>query len=202
MKVKVTQLCLTLWDPRNYTVHGILQAKILEWVAFLISRGSSQTRDWTQISCTVGGFFTNWVTIFFFRPCYVPSTVVGAGDSLVPALKDLTGSVTRALWEQREGHLTRCEDWGSLSGGRDNWAETLGRNWPLEKEEHLGREEHPLDRESREKRVLGVWETEEFRLAGSRGQFANVAVLEKPCGHIWDLGLYFKSNGESMEGEE
>ena len=40
----------------------------------------------------------------------MPSTVVGAGDSLVPALKDLTGSVTRALWEQREGHLTRCED--------------------------------------------------------------------------------------------
>ena len=34
MKVKVTQLCPTLCDPMDYTVHGILQAKILEWVAF------------------------------------------------------------------------------------------------------------------------------------------------------------------------
>ena len=106
---------------------------------------------------------------YFFRACYVPSTVLGAGDSLAPALKDLTGKITRALWEQREGHLTRCEDWGSLSGGRGNWAEILGRNWPLEKQESLGREEHSLDRKSREKKVLRACETEEFRLAGSRG---------------------------------
>ena len=45
VKVKVTQLCLTLCDPMDYTVHGILQARILEWVAFLFSRGSSQPRD-------------------------------------------------------------------------------------------------------------------------------------------------------------
>ena len=41
MKVKVAQLCPTLCDPMAYTVHGILQARILEWVAFLFSRGSS-----------------------------------------------------------------------------------------------------------------------------------------------------------------
>ena len=40
VKVKVTQLCLTLW-PHDYTVHGILQARTLEWVAFPFSRGSS-----------------------------------------------------------------------------------------------------------------------------------------------------------------
>ena len=40
-KVKVTHLCLALWDPVDYTVHGILQARILEWVAFPFSRGSS-----------------------------------------------------------------------------------------------------------------------------------------------------------------
>ena len=57
MKVKVTQLCLTLCDPMDYTVHGILQARILEWVAFPFSRGSSQPRDQTQISCTAGGLF-------------------------------------------------------------------------------------------------------------------------------------------------
>ena len=40
MKVKVTQSCPTLCDPMDYTVHGILQARILEWVAFPFSRGS------------------------------------------------------------------------------------------------------------------------------------------------------------------
>ena len=49
-EVKVTQLCLTLCDSMDYTVHGILQARILEWVAFPFSRGSSQPRDQTQIS--------------------------------------------------------------------------------------------------------------------------------------------------------
>ena len=46
-KVKVTQSCLTLCDPMNYTntVHGILQARILEWVAVPFSRGYSQSRD-------------------------------------------------------------------------------------------------------------------------------------------------------------
>ena len=46
----------------DYTVHEILQARILEWVAFPYSRGSSQPRDQTQISCIAGGFFTSWAT--------------------------------------------------------------------------------------------------------------------------------------------
>ena len=41
-KVKIAQLCLTLCDPMDYRVHGILQARILEWVTFPFSRGSSQ----------------------------------------------------------------------------------------------------------------------------------------------------------------
>ena len=40
--LKVAQSCLTLYDPMDYTVHGILQARIQEWVAFPFSRGSSQ----------------------------------------------------------------------------------------------------------------------------------------------------------------
>ena len=55
MKVKVAQSCLTLCYPMNYTVHGILQTRILEWVAFPFSRGSSQPRDRTQISCVAAG---------------------------------------------------------------------------------------------------------------------------------------------------
>ena len=62
LKVKVTQSCLTVWDPMDYTVHGILQARILEWVAFPFSRGSSQPRDQTQVSRIAGGFFTRWAT--------------------------------------------------------------------------------------------------------------------------------------------
>ena len=58
MKVKVTQLCLTLCDPMDYTVHGLLQARILEWVAFPFSRGSSQPWDRTQVSRIVGRRFS------------------------------------------------------------------------------------------------------------------------------------------------
>ena len=44
----------------DYTVYEILQARILEWVAFPFSRGSSQPKDQTQVSCIAGGFFTSW----------------------------------------------------------------------------------------------------------------------------------------------
>ena len=60
--VKVAQSCLTLGHPMAYTVHGILQASILEWVTFPFSWGSSQRRDRTQVSCTAGRFFTSCAT--------------------------------------------------------------------------------------------------------------------------------------------
>ena len=44
VKVEVFQLCPTLCNPMDYTAHGILQARILEWVAFPFSKGSSQPR--------------------------------------------------------------------------------------------------------------------------------------------------------------
>ena len=50
--MKVTQSCLTLCNPVDYTVHGILQARILEWVAFPFSRGIFPT----QVSYIAGGF--------------------------------------------------------------------------------------------------------------------------------------------------
>ena len=49
-------------NPMDYTVHGILQARILEWVAFSFPRGSSQPRDWTQVSVIAGRLFTSWAT--------------------------------------------------------------------------------------------------------------------------------------------
>ena len=62
LKVKVTQSCSTVCDPMDYTVRGILQARILDRVAFPFSRGSSQPRDRTQVSSTARGFFTSWAT--------------------------------------------------------------------------------------------------------------------------------------------
>ena len=67
MCVLVAQLCLILCHPINcsppdFSVHGILQARILEWIAILLSRGTSQPRDWTLVSCFTGRFFTVWAT--------------------------------------------------------------------------------------------------------------------------------------------
>ena len=62
VKVKVTPSCPTVCCPVDYAVHEILQAWILELVAFPFSRGSSQPRDWTQVLFIVGRFFTSWAT--------------------------------------------------------------------------------------------------------------------------------------------
>ena len=63
----VAQSCLTLCYPMDCSlpgssVHGIFQARILEWVAISFSRRSSQPRDQTQVSCVVGRCFTIWAT--------------------------------------------------------------------------------------------------------------------------------------------
>ena len=55
------------WDPMDYSppgssVHGILQARILEWVAIFFSTGSSQPRTQTRVSCIADIFFTDWAT--------------------------------------------------------------------------------------------------------------------------------------------
>ena len=49
-------------SPPAFSVHGILQARILKWVAFPFSRGSSWPRDRTRVSRIAGGFFTVWAT--------------------------------------------------------------------------------------------------------------------------------------------
>ena len=63
--VLVTQLCLTLCNRIDCSLpgssaHGILQARILEWVSMSFSRKSSQPRDWTWVSCIAGRFFIIW----------------------------------------------------------------------------------------------------------------------------------------------
>ena len=55
------------WSPPGFSVHGILQARILEWIANSFSRGSSQLRDRALVSCIAGRFFTVWATMSFDR---------------------------------------------------------------------------------------------------------------------------------------
>ena len=62
VKIKVTQSSPTFWNPMIYTVHGILQARILEGVGFPFFRGSSQPRYRSQVSHIAVGFFTSWAT--------------------------------------------------------------------------------------------------------------------------------------------
>ena len=67
----VSQLCLTLCDPmdcspQGSSVHGIFQARILEWVAIPLSRGSSRPSDWTLVCSIAGRFLTIWATMV---PC-------------------------------------------------------------------------------------------------------------------------------------
>ena len=74
LKVKelVTQSCPTLCDPGNCSppgssVHGILQARMPEWVAMSFSKGSSQPREWTWVSCIAGTFFTSLPCFLFLH---------------------------------------------------------------------------------------------------------------------------------------
>ena len=70
-------------DPLDYSllgssIHGILQAIILEWVAISFSRGSSQPRDQTQVSCIEGRFFTDRATrdAALVVVCLIPQSVI------------------------------------------------------------------------------------------------------------------------------
>ena len=80
----VAQSCLTLWDPVDYSppgssIHGDSPSRILDWVAMSSSRESSQPRDWTQVSCIAGGFFTDWTTRK--APCMSKLDQIGNGSS-------------------------------------------------------------------------------------------------------------------------
>ena len=79
--------CLILCDPMDCSspgsfVHGILQARILEWVATPFSRGSSRPRDPTLVSCTAGRFFTIWTTSLprfpHYSRCWTTAIVGGS----------------------------------------------------------------------------------------------------------------------------
>ena len=77
-------------SPPGSSVHGILQARILEWVPIPFFQGSSQPRDWTQVSCTAGRFFAMWITRKALLVFFV------ASDSCCS--KSFTGSSFSVAW--------------------------------------------------------------------------------------------------------
>ena len=80
-----------LCESMDCKVHGILQARILEWVAFPFSRGSPQPRDRTQVSHTAGRFFTSWANCGKFLEMRIP-------EHLTCLLKNLCMGQTATLW--------------------------------------------------------------------------------------------------------
>ena len=102
-KWKIAQSCPTICDPMHYTVHGILQARILKWVAFPFSRGSSQPTDQTQVSLIAGRFFTSWTIrdapYIWWRTPYIYTVKDGEGHGSLACC---------SLWGHRVGH-----DWAT-----------------------------------------------------------------------------------------
>ena len=92
--VKVTQSCLTLCDPMDYTVHGILytvhgilQARMPDWVAVPFSRGSSQIRNRTRGSCIAGRFFTSFYQLSYEGSPHSPTKEATPVRNLCTAMK-------------------------------------------------------------------------------------------------------------------
>ena len=89
VKVLFTQSCWLFATPMDYSppsssVHGILQVRILEWVAIPFSRGSFQPRDRTQVSCIAGRFLTTWATREASLQGVRAQTLVGELRSCMP----------------------------------------------------------------------------------------------------------------------
>ena len=125
------QLFVTLMDcgPPGSSVHGILQARIPEWVPMPFSRGSSRPSDWARVSCIAGGFFRVWAT----REDHVPVKL---------NLKNRQKSRSTPGWSFADP----CYSHGGFPGGsgiknppamqemQETWVPTLGWGEPLEEE--------------------------------------------------------------------
>ena len=109
LKVKeseVAQSCLTLCDPMDCSlpgssVHGIFQARVLEWVAISFSRGSSRLRDWTLVSCIAGRHFTIWATrevLKFHLSCALALTIMIDKESHLTNPGGTSGKEPNCQW--------------------------------------------------------------------------------------------------------
>ena len=145
--VSITQSCPTLcgsmdYSPPGSSIHGILQARILEWVAIPFCRGSSWPRDRTQVSCIGVRFFTIWATRealwSYFAFTINSSSVLGEGfgqlfgvysalpspiAGLLAIALDLTPSVSSTFWNFGYHNRPRC------AAVRTVWKVQVPRSW-------------------------------------------------------------------------
>ena len=94
-----------LYSLPAFSVHGILQARILEWVAIPFSRGSSQSRDWTRISRIAGRFFTVSATREALVTCMLPNSGPTAHLSKATTWETGIGWKTKGYFIQEAGNL-------------------------------------------------------------------------------------------------
>ena len=120
VSLSVAQSRPTLCDPMHCSppgssVHGIFQARLLEWVTISFSRGSSRLRDQTRVSCTAGRFFTIWATreaLFFFLLIflYAPTNSLRSFHTSChqsPSVVFLVGYQWHFAWGSSFGWLSR-----------------------------------------------------------------------------------------------
>ena len=132
--ILVAQSCPTLRNPMDYSppgspVHGILQARILKWVAIPFSKASFWPRDWTWFSCVAGRFFTFWATR-------------EAHDKARQHIKKQRHHFTsKGLYSQSYG-FSGSITWMWKLGHKEGWAPKSWYFWAVELEKTL---ESPLD---------------------------------------------------------
>ena len=154
----------SLWP--HGLVHGILQATVLEWVAVPFCRGSSQPRNWTQISRIAGGFFTSWATREALN-CWYASDISWKSEAsaVVQWLEiylSMKGTpIWSLVWEDPTCHGATepvCHNFWACTlepmsctnepTCHNYWSHTArvhappGRHWPLQWEAHLMRSPH------------------------------------------------------------
>ena len=144
---EVAQLCPTLSDPMDCSlpgssVHGILQTRILEWVAIPFSRGSFQPKDWTWFSCIAGRFFTVSTTKETLK---VISLYLKRHRKSVKQMNDREalcfGRITLAAVHRRYLSWQVQESRGPLrslmSSSKWEMILTWGRQWHVDKRERM-----------------------------------------------------------------
>ena len=126
----VARSCPTLCDPLDCSlpsssVHGIFQARLLEWVTISSSRGSSQPRDQTRVSWTTGGFFTTWAIeeaaslTFKIQGCRLPrGHILESEDYTLPGKRETKGSWRNTGWTLTRGESWSHEGWAAGSSRR------------------------------------------------------------------------------------
>ena len=127
--LKVAQSCPTLYDPMDCSlpgssVHGILQARILEWVAIHFSWRSSQPKDRNWVSCISGRFFTIWATreAWMLHCRYSNQKETSRSQNQLPLLQKGKLRPTEGQWFSQDNSVSRwpssAQKFDSLSPGR------------------------------------------------------------------------------------